>query len=800
MKVCVGIHVHTEPGRLHATLTALHRNTGSPVDVILLPDGPDAEMQAALATRHDLPQLGSHEPLGPPACLNRLIAATDADTLVLLEGGALVGPGWLDYLLAALAADERNGLAGPSTNRSWNEQGVFRQAGGSWAEVVRTAAEARRRFGTTVRTLEPLYSLADFCYAVRREVVEVVGAADESYGLGPCWEMDYNIRAARAGFRGVWACSSYVHRAPVTARRRREEAQRFEASKQRYQDKFCGLRLRAQKTDYQPHCRGDACPNFAPAALIQLRIPLVDTSRQAQTTTPPGSASRPPEPSPPSDASTVSSPSPASEHLPLVSCIMPTYNRRPFVAQAIAYFLRQDYPNRELIIVDDGTDPVGDLVPDDTRIRYLRLPYKSTLGAKRNLSCRQAQGEIIAHWDDDDWMAPWRLTYQVTHLLQAQADLCGLDHLLFYDQASDRSWQYVYPKGSKPWVAGGTLCYTKTLWKDHPFPEINVGEDARFVWSHPTKKMLALEDDTFYVALVHPGNTSPKRTQGTWWHAVSTDKVRTLLGDDWAFYRVPPPLQKSMQVQIAETGTTPLVSCIMPTHNRRAFVPHAIRYFLRQDYPHKELIIVDDGTDPIDDLVPDDPQVRYLPLDRKHPLGAKRNLAVQAARGEFIVHWDDDDWYADGRLTAQTQPLVQKEADVVALSMRYVLSLTSLEFWYCQAELHARLHYMDLCPGTMAYRRELWERYGHYPDAPLAWGEDVAFLKALPAPGTRIRRLANEELFVCVRHEHNTWRITQDWHHTRRGWEKSPTPAFLPIDDYQGYVALAHAPTPITAR
>jgi GT2 family glycosyltransferase len=369
-----------------------------------------------------------------------LIAATDADALVLLEGGALVGPGWLDYLLAALAADERNGLAGPSTNRSWNEQGAFRQAGGSLAEVARTAAEARRRFGAAVRTLEPLYSLADFCYVVRREVVEAAGAADESYGLGPCWEMDYNIRAARAGFQGVWACSAYVHRAPVTARRQREEAQRFEASKQRYQDNFCGLRLRGQKTDYRPHCRGDACPNFAPAALIQLRLPLPDASRQAQTTTAPLSCPCPPEPRPPSAASSMSSPSPANETLPLVSCIMPTYNRRPFVAQAIAYFLRQDYPNRELIIVDDGTDPVGDLVPDDTRIRYLRLPYKSTLGAKRNLSCRQAQGEIIAHWDDDDWHAPHRLRYQVGSLLEAGAEVRGITTLLFYDLQTGRAW------------------------------------------------------------------------------------------------------------------------------------------------------------------------------------------------------------------------------------------------------------------------------------------------------------------------------------------------------------------------
>ncbi|MEJ2366621.1 MAG: class I SAM-dependent methyltransferase, partial [Deltaproteobacteria bacterium] len=44
---------------------------------------------------------------------------------------------------------------------------------------------------------------------------------------------------------------------------------------------------------------------------------------------------------------------------PFVSCIMPTLNRRVFLSQAIGYFLRQDYANSELIIVDDGSDPVA---------------------------------------------------------------------------------------------------------------------------------------------------------------------------------------------------------------------------------------------------------------------------------------------------------------------------------------------------------------------------------------------------------------------------------------------------------
>jgi glycosyltransferase involved in cell wall biosynthesis len=215
---------------------------------------------------------------------------------------------------------------------------------------------------------------------------------------------------------------------------------------------------------------------------------------------------------------------------------MPTHNRRPFVAQAIVYFLRQDYPNRELIIVDDGTDPVADLIPDDPRIRYLHQEHTSTLGAKRNMACQQAQGNIIAHWDDDDWMASWRLRYQVDTLLQEHADICGLDRLFFYDPASHQAWQYVYPHRNRPWLAGGTLCYTKACWQGNPFPHVNVGEDTRFVWGPRAQKLVALRNSAFYVAVVHPGNTSPKRTQGAWWHACPSTEIQDLLGEDWTFY------------------------------------------------------------------------------------------------------------------------------------------------------------------------------------------------------------------------------------------------------------------------
>jgi glycosyltransferase involved in cell wall biosynthesis len=194
---------------------------------------------------------------------------------------------------------------------------------------------------------------------------------------------------------------------------------------------------------------------------------------------------------------------------------MPTRDRRAFVAQAVAQFLAQDYPDRELIVVDDGDEAIADLLPADSRIRsirLIRLDRRATIGAKRNIACEAAAGDVIVHWDDDDWMADWRLTYQVTALAAHSADVCGLSRLYFYDAHSRGAWQYVYPPGGNPWVAGGTLCYRKSVWRARPFADIDEGEDTSWVWGLGGLKILALDDPSFYVARIHAGNTRTRST------------------------------------------------------------------------------------------------------------------------------------------------------------------------------------------------------------------------------------------------------------------------------------------------
>jgi glycosyltransferase involved in cell wall biosynthesis len=215
---------------------------------------------------------------------------------------------------------------------------------------------------------------------------------------------------------------------------------------------------------------------------------------------------------------------------------MPTRNRRRFVAQSISYFLRQDYAPRELIIIDDGEDNISDLVPTDKRIRYIHHPRRVSLGAKRNLACQEAAGELIAHWDDDDWMAFNRLSTQVRTLHESCADVCGIRDLLHFHIESGEAWLYRHSPHERPWLAGNTLLYWREIWERHRFPEINVGEDSVFLWQISGDRLCAVQDTSFYVALIHAANTAHKNLKDRHWEKRPIEEVSRLIDSDRDFY------------------------------------------------------------------------------------------------------------------------------------------------------------------------------------------------------------------------------------------------------------------------
>jgi glycosyltransferase involved in cell wall biosynthesis len=737
-RIAIGIYFDEGSERLRSTLSSLRANTSGDYHWMLLQDGLLDQATRRLTAQFDLPWAGLNTPAGSAACFNRLVTSSQDDVFVFLEAGCMVAPGWLDAILAALESDPHNGLAGPSTNRSWNEQAAFPGAAGTPQAIAQTARMAVQRFGSASRTLEPLHSLADFCYAVKREVIEKIGAADEAYGLGPCWEMDYNIRAHRAGFRGVWACSSYIYRPPFTARRAREEARGFQSSRQRYQDKFCALRLTGSRPDYEPHCRGDACEHFAPAELVQVRLPI-----SAPVNTP---------------AACVS-PVQVNATQPLVSCIMVTRDRPDFVLQSIRYFQRQDYPHRELIILDDGPVDLSARIGTDDRIRYVKLPGLSSIGAKRNRGCQLARGDFIAHWDDDDWYAPERLSTQLATLLSGSAEITALRAGIFFDLPRWRFWQCSAALHRRLFVEdvhGGTLVYKRMCWDEFArYPDVSLAEDAGFLRRaiQRGRRLRRLQNNAAFIYLRHSSNAWHFECgQYLDPHGWSVAPEPKLTPEDLAFYAAHssnPPRGLPPGAPATNLREQPLVSCIMPTADRRVFVPQSIRYFLSQDYPNRELVVVDDGADPVADLIPQDARIHYVRLPGRQTVGAKRNIACEHARGKIIAHWDDDDWIASWRLSYQVEALSEAVGNSVCglSSLLYFDPANQRAWFYAYPECQRRW----LAGNTLCYHRDLWRQH-QFPN--VNEGEDTRFVWSLRE--SSILPLPNHTFYVAIVHEKNT--------------------------------------------
>ena len=173
-------------------------------------------------------------------------------------------------------------------------------------------------------------------------------------------------------------------------------------------------------------------------------------------------------------------------------------------------------------------------MPADPRIRYVRLERRLSVGEKRNRACELARGDVIAHWDDDDWYARSRLRFHVGQLRQTEADACGPGRLICFDPARDLAWLYQH---AAPWVAGSGLCYRREAWRQTPFADVDVGEDTRFVFGLRDHRVAALPDEGFVVSLIHTANTSPKLTSSPGWQPWPIAEVQALLGHDYRVYK-----------------------------------------------------------------------------------------------------------------------------------------------------------------------------------------------------------------------------------------------------------------------
>lgn len=183
--------------------------------------------------------------------------------------------------------------------------------------------------------------------------------------------------------------------------------------------------------------------------------------------------------------------------------------RRYLATMAIRAFLEQDYPKKQLLIINDG-EPVA--VPDDPRIRQLACPQKATLGALRNTALDAMDADIgyVVQWDDDDYSHPSRLSQQVATVKDVPEKAVVFRHEI-HCHLHTGDVRVCRPARRTGFGFAGTIMHPVPT--EYRYPAVGQGEDTFFIrqWRESNRLHVVMNDPRLYVRFYHGLNTWPEK-------------------------------------------------------------------------------------------------------------------------------------------------------------------------------------------------------------------------------------------------------------------------------------------------
>jgi glycosyltransferase involved in cell wall biosynthesis len=205
----------------------------------------------------------------------------------------------------------------------------------------------------------------------------------------------------------------------------------------------------------------------------------------------------------------------------------------------------------------------------------------------------------------------------------------------------------------------------------------------------------------------------------------------------------------------------PLVTVVIPTHDRLPLLREAVESVRAQSYPHWELVVADDGsTDGSAEWVEGlaDPRVRVLRLPHSGLPGVVRHQGVRAGSGELLAFLDSDDRWLPRRLEVQVQALRRSGARWSYSAYQLVdcggepLPTRAGSFHPHSGRIAARMlgDQADVCICTLLLERALYDQVGGFSQDPrLCRREDWELELRLAVAGEVV---AVDEVLVEVRH------------------------------------------------
>lgn len=220
--------------------------------------------------------------------------------------------------------------------------------------------------------------------------------------------------------------------------------------------------------------------------------------------------------------------------------------------------------------------------------------------------------------------------------------------------------------------------------------------------------------------------------------------------------------KKSTTNNNADKSHLPNVSICTPTFNRRPFFEGLIQCIKEQDYPHNKIewIVVDDGTDKIEDIITSDDTkallgditIRYFFYETQMDLGKKRNIMHEKCsfkdENDILVYMDDDDYYPPERVSHSVKKLMSSPDALCGGSSELYLWFNVLDKMYKFGPYGPK----HATAGTFAFKRKLLNETSYQDDAVLA--EEKHFLKNYTVPFVQFDSL---KTILVVSHEQNTF-------------------------------------------
>lgn len=478
---------------------------------------------------------------------------------------------------------------------------------------------------------------------------------------------------------------------------------------------------------------------------------------------------------------------------PKVSIIIPTQHRTHLLPAIIDCFNQQTWWNKELLILDDtpnGKEAIEQLQKQYPNILLWHIEEICSIGSKRNQLIQKASGELIAHFDDDDYYAPTYIETLAKALIDSNAELLKLSAWFCLHEATETLGYWDTTRNNLPHTTfsgnlkpahqnqqftrqqyesfligyGFSYIFQKRIWTSTKFKDISFGEDSQFYENLFAKDATIKhfkDSQGICLHIIHTTNTSrcfPNFLIPNWLAPESLAKAiqgsdrKNILNQfrDYANEKNKAPTQLA---KLRNQGQKlPLVSICTITYNRANFLPLLLRCIENQNYPldRIEWVIADDSDayrESLEIKTNTDLRIKYKRIDKHISLGSKRNISHELCSGEYIIYMDDDDYYYPERVHHAVDTLTRSNTGVAGSTQLLIYFSHDDEIWLAgpYAQNHATA-------STFAMTKKFASQHFYENDA--MCNEERFFLNDYTIS---LAQLEPTQTMICISHKTNTF-------------------------------------------